>query len=233
MTILAFDTATQILNIALMHDKKFYEVNHTLGLTHSEYLLPSIDHLLHLADLSFSDIDLIVCTRGPGSFTGLRIGMATAKGLSAGSTKPVVSIPTLEIYARDCHSSQALVVPVIDARKRRYYASVYQQGKSISGDLDIASYDLLETYCSHTTVILTGPDAHKFYDEIHDSHSALLTDNAIILEIDPSYSRGHGRSLIEIGIAQFSSCGQDAAEQGPIYLRKSEAELSREQHKRH
>ncbi len=96
MNILAFDTASSLLNIALSTDRGFFEINHSIGLTHSEHLLPSVDYLLKTAGSTASELDLIICTRGPGSFTGLRIGMATAKGMAAaGASRWSPSLPSL------------------------------------------------------------------------------------------------------------------------------------------
>ncbi len=220
MNILAFDTSADFLNIALKTKNSFYEVNHRIGLKHSEHLLPEVEHLLSSARLKASELDLIVCTRGPGSFTGLRIGFATAKGLSQGADVPLVSISTLDLYAEDAVLAHAVTVPVIDARKKRFYAAVYCDGKSITEELDIASVDLAAQLDPEVPVVLTGPDAPLFLKE--------LGETRLDVSIDPGCLRGHGRSLIALGLARFKEAGVDPDGQGPVYLRKSEAEIARD-----
>ncbi len=220
MNILAFDTSADFLNIALKTDNGFYEVNHQVGLKHSEHLLPQIEMLLKQAEITIEDIGLIVCARGPGSFTGLRIGFSTAKGLASGARIPLVSVPTIDIYAADCEKINSITIPVIDARKRRFYAALFQNGKRISEDLDTSSLDLIQACPKDAKIVITGPDAPKFIEEIH-----LLSHE---IGIDAGFNRGHGRKMIDLGLMQYQVHGADCAEQGPTYIRKSEAEISRD-----
>ncbi|HOV93674.1 MAG TPA: tRNA (adenosine(37)-N6)-threonylcarbamoyltransferase complex dimerization subunit type 1 TsaB [Spirochaetales bacterium] len=104
---------------------------------HSEILLPLIEACLAKAELEIEDIDLVACTSGPGSFMGLRIGMATAKGLALARSTPWVCLPTLDTLAAEFVNSESLVVPVIDARKKRVYAALYWKGARESEFLDI------------------------------------------------------------------------------------------------
>lgn len=225
MNILAFDTAADFLHIALQTGTCYFEINHHLGLKHSEHLLPEIDHLIGKAEIEPSQLDLIICTRGPGSFTGLRIGMATAKGLAAGCGAPLVSIPTLELYAQDCVAEDELVIPVIDARKKRYYTALFYHGIAQTDDLDISAEDLLKRLEPGRTIRITGPDAPRFFQEVSENLTEILHNNTISMELDPSYNRGHGHTLIELGKRQYSTSGADSISQGPLYIRKSEAEL--------
>jgi tRNA threonylcarbamoyladenosine biosynthesis protein TsaB len=229
MNILAFDTASSLLNIALSTDRGFFEINHSIGLTHSEHLLPSVDYLLRTAGSSAGELDLIICTRGPGSFTGLRIGMATAKGMAAAGGFPLVSIPTLAVYAADCVRTDALVIPVIDARKRRYYSAIYRNSNAEHEELDLSAQQLLSTHACDQQVIITGPDARRFYQEILHDHPAMLSDLQTELSLDPNHDRGHGHRLIEMGTQAYARDGADSDDQGPVYLRKSEAEISLDQ----
>ncbi len=220
MNILAFDTSADFLNIALQTDNAFYEVNHQVGLKHSEYLLPQIDQLLKLAQINIEDLELIICARGPGSFTGLRIGFSTAKGIAAGARIPLVSIPTLHIYAANCQHINSITIPVIDARKRRYYAALFDDGMKISEDLDISSLDLVNFCPTGRKIIITGPDAMNFLADKIELNTNLI--------LDESYARGQGRKMIALGLKQYQEHGADSPEQGPTYIRKSEAEISRE-----
>lgn len=231
MNILAFDTSASFLNAALQTERAFFEIHHQIGLTHSEHLLTSIDQLLSTAAISPKDLDLIVCSRGPGSFTGLRIGMSTAKGLSAGTGAPLISIPSLDVYAADAAvPDDSICFSAIDARKRRYYTSVYEGTVCTARDLDISAEQLIETYGKGKDILITGPDAMKLYTECtsvleHDESNCTIS-------LDPSWQRGHGRTFIARGLHQFEELGADLPEQGPLYIRKSEAELSRERKQR-
>ena len=129
MNILAFDTATQKLAAALKINSEIFTITADQGFKHSEKLLPAIEKLFEISGSKIDDIDLIGCTRGPGSFTGLRIGMSTATGLSLGKNIPLVSVPTLDYYSYSLDSFDGAVLPVIDARKNRFYTAVYHKGE--------------------------------------------------------------------------------------------------------
>ena len=98
MNAIAFDTASEFLDIALLVDDRITLQYKEIGLKHSEYLITSVIDLCSKAHTTLREIDLIICTRGPGSFTGLRIGMSAAKGLAYGLQIPIVSVPTLDVY---------------------------------------------------------------------------------------------------------------------------------------
>jgi tRNA threonylcarbamoyladenosine biosynthesis protein TsaB len=99
-----------------------------LGRHHAEVLLPAIDRLLLLTGLTPADVDLLACTVGPGSFTGLRIGVSTVKGLALATGKPVVGVSTLEVLALNAIPSSHLICPMLDARKNQVYTGLYRMG---------------------------------------------------------------------------------------------------------
>ena len=99
--------------------------------TYSETLMPMVDHIFHLNDLAMQDIDYIACTNGPGSFTGLRIGAATAKGLAFAAGIPLIPVPTLDAmaYTVQCIvAPNTLIVPIMDARRDQAYSAFYHDG---------------------------------------------------------------------------------------------------------
>ena len=220
MNILAFDTSGSCLSAGILRDNNFFEKNHFTGLRHSEQLLPIIKDLLKDAELKIRDLDLIVCSKGPGSFTGLRIGMSTAKGLSAGSGIPLVSVSSLDCFAFGLEFFNGVVVPVIDARKKRYYASVFKGGSAESDFLDISAYDLLQLTNKYKSVLFTGPDADKIKNDFIDSDSLRKCDSFYITVF------GMSRILAELGRKVFSERGADPDDAGPVYIRKSDAEIS-------
>jgi tRNA threonylcarbamoyladenosine biosynthesis protein TsaB len=208
--ILAFDTTADILQVTLKDNGKIYENIRRLGLRHNELLLPTIDALLKEAELTIADLDLIVCPRGPGSFTGLRIGMSCAKGLAAAYNTPIAAVDTLKAHAWKFRFSPVPVIPVLDARKKRIYTAVYEQGSLITKILDIAPVALLEYIQKDEPVILCGS---------HPQLAAEFFPNAQVFQ-----SEGLGLGLIETGLEEFSQNGPLSADAGPNYYRKSEAE---------
>jgi tRNA threonylcarbamoyladenosine biosynthesis protein TsaB len=221
MNVLAIDTATEILSVALKTEGGEYEMIHRAGLSHSESLVPSIQALCSLAGFSLRDLDLVVCMKGPGSFTGLRIGMATAKGIAFGRKTPLVSVPTLDVMAFGHESFSGIVLPIIDARKNSFYTAVYEAGKRTSDYLDLAAEDILPYIGSSQKVLLTGPHGDLFLERLEasgSSHSDRFT-------LYPDRRNGTGFSLIACGIKHYAEAGADSKAEGPLYIRKSEAEL--------
>lgn len=126
MKILAIDTTTFLGSIALVEDALLVAATQMgTKVTYSERLIASIDHLLEGAEWNLSEVDLIATAVGPGSFTGLRIGIATAKGLALAASKPLVGASSLEVIAYGGQSYDGPVVAVIDARRDEVYAAAY------------------------------------------------------------------------------------------------------------
>lgn len=126
MLILAVDSATPVAGVALLNEDKLIReefVNYKKN--HSETLMPMIDEVLSECGCTLQDLSAVAVTVGPGSFTGLRIGLATVKGLSMAMGKPVIAISTLDVLAHNIILSNALVCPLLDARKQEVYAALY------------------------------------------------------------------------------------------------------------
>lgn len=128
MNVLALDTATLAASVAVLVDDQVTATRQARVTTHSEALLPLIDDALRDAGLAPSDVELVACGRGPGSFTGLRIGLATAKGLCFALGKPLVVVSSLAALALEALAEappDALVLALLDARKNEVYAGLY------------------------------------------------------------------------------------------------------------
>lgn len=126
MLILAIDTATPVAGVALVDEEKVIKEEFlNYKKKHSETLMPTIDRVLRECESSLTELEAIAVSTGPGSFTGLRIGMATAKGLSLASGKSLVGIPTLDVLACNVACTDALVCPLFNARKQELYAAFY------------------------------------------------------------------------------------------------------------
>jgi tRNA threonylcarbamoyladenosine biosynthesis protein TsaB len=129
MITLAIECATRTVGIAFLDQKKILaEVYLDAGGGHAEVLLPALEKLFLLTGLTMERIDLLVCTTGPGSFTGVRIGVSTIKGLALATGKPIVGVSTLEALAMNVFPSRRLICPLLDARKNQVYAGLYLLG---------------------------------------------------------------------------------------------------------
>ena len=120
MKILALDSSGLVASVALVEDDNMlgeYTVNYKK--THSQTLLPMLDEVAKMIDLDLNSIDAIAVAAGPGSFTGLRIGSATAKGMGLALDKPLIHIPTVDALACNLWGHQALICPLMDARRRQ------------------------------------------------------------------------------------------------------------------
>jgi len=132
MNILAIDTSSIYLSLAVMKDGKIAGRFHEKApMAHSSILVPSIDKVLKKAKLSIRDIDVFAISVGPGSFTGLRIGVTTVKGLAYSLAKKIVTVSTLDVIARNAKSFRGIICPVLDARKNKVYSSIYRSDGKI------------------------------------------------------------------------------------------------------
>jgi len=131
MKILAIDTSGQTAGAAIVDEYiTIGEINlgaaSGTGWHHSERLMPAVERLFSLMGLTLADMDYVAYTAGPGSFTGLRIGAATALGLARGINRPAIAVPTLDALAYNIGCADALIMPMMDARRRQVYTAAYR-----------------------------------------------------------------------------------------------------------
>lgn len=127
MKILAIDSSSMVATVAVVTDGVLnaeYTIHHKK--THSQTLLPMIDEIKRMTELDMETIDAIAIAGGPGSYTGLRIGSATAKGFGLALNKPIINVPTMDALAYNLFSSQYIVCPIMDARRRQVYTGIYR-----------------------------------------------------------------------------------------------------------
>ena len=141
MLTLAFDSTAKAASVAVTDSDKplaVYTINN--GLTQSELLLPMAENVLKSLKLNFSDIELLACSVGPGSFTGVRIGTALVKGIAFGKGIPCANVSTLEALAENLHGTEGIIVPVMDARRSQLYTAIfeYKNGEMIRHTEDLA-----------------------------------------------------------------------------------------------
>ena len=130
MLTLAFDTSSKTASVSLLRDKSvLYDTIINKGLNHSEVLLPAIDEACRLSGVKLTDIDLFACTLGPGSFTGLRIGVSTLKGLMMATGKPAAGVSTLAALALNVDEKDKIICSVMDAGRGQVYLAYYQYDK--------------------------------------------------------------------------------------------------------
>ncbi|MDR0378082.1 MAG: tRNA (adenosine(37)-N6)-threonylcarbamoyltransferase complex dimerization subunit type 1 TsaB [Spirochaetaceae bacterium] len=223
MIILAIDTAVSVLRAAVSAGDEVWSIEYDAGLTHSETLMVLVDTLMKISGLDKRALDFAACMKGPGSFTGLRIGYAAAKGLSLALGIPVVSVPTLDCLAARVSFWPGVVIPVIDAKKRRYFTALYRGRDRVTGYLDAGAADIADT-AAHVPgdLLLTGPDAPRLFPEL-----TRLMEGSRKISVDAAGKYGGIRELLTISQEYYMRNMIDSPASGPLYVRKSDAELTR------
>ena len=126
MLLLAIESSGLVASVALMtEDKLIGEYTTNFKKTHSQTLLPMLDEVVKMTGISLDSVDAIVISGGPGSFTGLRIGAATAKGLGLALDKPLVNVPTVDALAYNLYGTEQIICPIMDARRQQVYTGLY------------------------------------------------------------------------------------------------------------
>ncbi|GFZ31208.1 tRNA (adenosine(37)-N6)-threonylcarbamoyltransferase complex dimerization subunit type 1 TsaB [Clostridium zeae] len=223
MIVLSVDSSSSSATVALVSSSSVVsEINITDKKQHSEILMTMIDSILKLSNLSINDIDGYVVSKGPGSFTGLRIGMATIKGLSLGSKKPTISISNLDGLAYNVITHNGIICPIMDALRGNVYTALY---KNVSGKLErltdymILSIDeLINRFKEESdSVLFVGDGTEKHLETLK---SALT--NAVFSPHHLNYARASTLGLLGINLLEQGIC--DEKDTAPFYLRKSQAE---------
>ena len=158
MRVLAIDTATEVLALCVDDGAARASLALRRGLQHSPALLPLADRLLAEMGFGAGELELVVCSVGPGSFTGIRIGLATAKGIAFATGCPLVGVSTLDALALPWACFPGSVWSVIDARKGRWYASCYREGRRVTEYLDLEPDALRARIAAGPApILLAGP----------------------------------------------------------------------------
>ncbi|MDR1231625.1 MAG: tRNA (adenosine(37)-N6)-threonylcarbamoyltransferase complex dimerization subunit type 1 TsaB [Spirochaetaceae bacterium] len=218
MNILCLDTSGSVLSAAVRFDGGTVLLEMDAGGKHSGLLLPVMDNLLKTAGIRPDALDVVACMRGPGSFTGIRIGFAAVQGIAAACGAKAVSIPSLDCMALP-FEDMPVVVPAIDSRRQQFYTAVYRGGERVTDYLDAKPDALVPVLRRDEKILLTGPDA----DKLQQTLSGLLPDAKV--SIDPFFSQGQAKNMLHF-FAKDSrmKAGWDEALAVPFYIRKSDAE---------
>lgn len=232
MKILALDSSGLTASAAVLEDQILtaeFTINYKK--THSQTLLPMVDEIRKLIELDMESIDAIAIASGPGSFTGLRIGAATAKGLGQALGKPLVEVPTLEGLAYNLCGARQLVCPLMDARRSQVYSGIYRFEPEGGG----WRLEVLEPQCAADIgvildklnalgreVIFLGDGVPVFAGQIAGRLTAPYTF------APPNRSRQSAASVAALGAVYYAQGRTvSAAEHRPVYLRMSQAERER------
>lgn len=230
MRVLAVETSTLTGAVALISgDTVVAECRLNIAVTHSERLLPAVDHVLAVAGLGLADVDALAVAVGPGSFTGLRIGVSTMKSLAFATGKPLAAIPTLDALAWTLPFAAHPVCPILDARKSEVYAGLYRTG---GGRLErLWEYEALAPARLAERLARDAPGPVIFVGDGVASHAAVLRGH---LGGDARLAPPALRLPSAVAVADLARAALDRGEAVdpaalvPIYVRRSEAELSRE-----
>ncbi len=229
MKILGIESAALTASVAIVTDGLLtaeYTLNHKK--THSQTLLPMLDEISRMAELDKGDIDAVAVSAGPGSFTGLRIGAATAKGLGLALGCPLVAVPTTAALAYNLWGSEALLCPIMDARRNQVYNGLYrcsEQLKTLAPARALSVTELLKELNQRgERVIFLG-----------DGVPVLRESAEATLQIPYSFAPAHmssqrAASVAALGAELFQTGDVvEAAAFSPDYLRLSQAEREREE----
>lgn len=227
MIILAFDSTAKAASVAVSDGEELLALyNIDNGLTQSELLLPMAENILKSLKLTFDDVDLLACAVGPGSFTGVRIGVALVKGIAFGKNIPCVSVSTLDELAENLAGLEGIIVPVMDARRQQVYTATYR-GKDgalekQTPDRAIAISELaeeLKEYSEPIYLVGDGYDVAKRGLEaagvkVQNTPKLLITENAYSVALVAKRKYENGEATTDLEIA-------------PTYLRMPQAERER------
>lgn len=230
MKILGLDSSGIVASVAIVEDENLiaeYTVNYKK--THSQTLLPMLDELAKMTELDLDTIDAIAVAAGPGSFTGLRIGSATAKGLGLALKKPLVEIPTVDALAYNLYDANALICPIMDARRSQVYTGIYcfQDHKlvTLEEQMAVPAAELIERLNERgKAVIFLGDGVPVFAKTIEET-----------LKVPYSFAPAHVNKQRAAAVATLAQLyvkeGKvvTAMEHVPEYLRVSQAERERAQ----
>ena len=233
MKILALDSSGLVASVAVVSDDNLigeYTINYKK--THSQTLLPMLDEVAKMTELDLKTIDFIAVAAGPGSFTGLRIGSATAKGLALALDKQIVSVPTVDALAYNLWGSADVVCPIMDARRGQVYAGIYefdgQKLHILEGQMAVPIEELGEKLKKY----LKEGRRVTFLGDGVPVHKAKITEEILpgeaVTFAPANMNRQRAASVGTLGMQYYKEGKiQTAEEHEPEYLRKSQAERER------
>ncbi|MBO5199138.1 MAG: tRNA (adenosine(37)-N6)-threonylcarbamoyltransferase complex dimerization subunit type 1 TsaB [Lachnospiraceae bacterium] len=225
MKILAIDSSGLVASAAILTEENLiaeYTVNYKK--THSQTLLPMIDEIVRMAEVDLKEIDAIALAEGPGSFTGLRIGSSTAKGLGLALGKPIIGVSTLKALAYNLFGTDSLICPMMDARRGQVYTGLYsfEEGKMVTliDQTVISAEQMIETACRFEKPVIYLGDGVPVY------RGLLEEKTTVPYTFAPAHVSKQRAGAVGALAFEYYKQGkvQTAAEHAPVYLRLSQAE---------
>lgn len=228
MIVLSMDSSSLVTTVALLKDEHLLgEFTLNFKREHSVILMEKIEMLLKDCNVDISEVDGFVVSKGPGSFTGLRIGMATVKGLSMGSNKPYISVSSLDALAYSLINFNGIICPIMDALRDSVFTCMYKNNNGqLSKVIDYTALSLEELVAEikdkDQPVIFTGDGVYKYkeYLQTHLPNAQFAPNHLSVVKAS---------SLGELGMAILKEGKQDDINSSPLYLKKPQAERELEQ----
>lgn len=219
MNILVLDCAVSKLSIAVKTDTKFISTTYDIGMRQSEILVPSIDEILKKSEITAADLNYTALTIGPGSFTGLRLGISALKAIELAYNVPIYGISSLKVYEYPYSDVNMPIISCIDANKDKFYAHISEAKTELLEDGDWEVSTIIDTVKSFEKVLICGPDAEKLADIIKEQNKNI----EILL---PKVQAQTTESLVKL-TEELIANGKPTLKDfdGPVYLRASEAEI--------
>ena len=234
MKIIALDSSGTVAAAAIADETRLI-AEYTLdnGMTHSQTLLPMLDEIAGRAGVTMKEIDAVAVAGGPGSFTGLRIGSATAKGIALAEKIPVVNVPTLEAMAYHYYGDNRLICPMMNARRQQVYTALYRFVSSDDGRyraqavLEQEAADVRE-WCERINAL--GESIVLLGDGADDYREILIKCLKVPFCFAPIHLNRQRAGALACCALTYLAEGktETAAQHHPVYLRKSQAERERE-----
>lgn len=229
MYVMGIDTATLVCSVAVVSEEKILaEYTQQVKKNHSERLLPLIDTVLRDIGLKPRDLDGVAVAGGPGSFTGLRIGMVTAKALGQSLELPLCSISTLAALAKQHPLFPGLICPILDARREQVYNAIFAAGTEVErlvADRALSVTELIQELRERSVPVLFVGDAVPVYRQ---TLKEALASRACFMP--PESATCRASSVARLGLSQLrAGQGQSWRDLQPFYLRRSEAEVKYQQ----
>ena len=233
MRILALDSSGLVASVAIMEEEQTiaeYTVNYKK--THSQTLLPMLDEIVKMTEMDLNTIDAIAIAGGPGSFTGLRIGSATAKGLGLALGKPLIHVPTLEGLACNLYGYSSLICPIMDARRNQVYTGVYRLSE---GEFQVVKEQTAIDVAVLAEQLNALGEAVTFLGDGVPVYREQLEENLTVpFTFAPANMNRQRAASVGLRGFQYYREGriETAAEHQPDYLRVSQAERERAERER-
>lgn len=220
MKILAIDCSALAASVALTDNEKLIgEYFTNVGLTHSQTLMPMVENVLNITQTKTNEIDIVAVSTGPGSFTGVRIGVAAVKGLAQAQNIPCFAVSSTETIAYALKSFNGVVCAVMDARCNQVYTALFKNGRRISDDEAILISQLREKLTQlNENIILAGDAAQMCFECFKDMNNVFLSDSQFVFPRASSVCY-IAKNKIELGENTVT-----ASELLPVYLRLPQAQ---------